>query len=168
MYNIKEVIERMKKVANISSNASLARLLNISYNTLNTWIKRNKLPQEVLIEFAKKFNTSLDYLIFGHIEPDEIEKIEDQKITNEIEFIYYGEYEPLNITINSKLKLNSTLLHSGAYYLLKQNDIYYIAKAYFNPFEENVLIKTSFFEKTIKKDIFLQYKIGLIQEITKL
>ena len=163
MYNIKDLINRMKIVANISSNADLARELNVSYNTLNTWIKRNKFPQEILISFAKKYNTSLDYLIFGYNEPENNKK-EDKNS----ELIYYGEFEPLNISKPSKLILDNTLLQSEAYYLLMQDSIYYIAKVSFNPFELLATIITPSFTATIKKDDFLKYNIGLIKDIIKI
>ena len=69
LYNIKEVIEKMKQIANIDSNVQLAKIFNVSYNTLNTWIKREKFPQEILIEFVKKYNCSLDYLVLNKKTP---------------------------------------------------------------------------------------------------
>ena len=165
MYNIKDIINRMKKVANIESNAALARELNVSYNTLNTWIKRNKFPQEILISFVKKYSTSLDYLIFGCNEQETncLSKTNEFKENNE--YIYYGEFEPLNINRASKLVLDSTLFHSGAFYLLLQKSVYYIAKVYFNPFESTATIKTPYFNTTIKQEEFLKYNLGLIKDI---
>jgi len=155
MYNIKDIIKRMKQISNIESNANLARNLNVSYNTFNTWLKRNKFPQETIIEFAKRYNTSLDYLIFG------------KDNNNNRDFIFYGQYEQLNIYPGSKLNIDKNILHSNGYYLIKQRDIYYIAQAFFNPFTKIVTLKTPEFTRTIKEEDFNNINIGLIINIHK-
>ena len=167
MYNIKEVVTRMKQVANIQSNADLARDFNVSYNTFNTWLKRDKFPQEIILDFANRYNTSLDYLIFGknsHNSNENLLSIEN--IETGKEFIFYGQYEPLNILPKSKLKLDPNILHSSGHYLIKQRDIYYIAQAFFNPFEETVTLKTAQFTYTIKEEEFYNICIGLIVDTT--
>ena len=65
MYLIKDVILKMKKIAGVDSNIELSKYLNISYNTLNTWIKRGKLPQETILSFCEQNNCSLDYLLLN-------------------------------------------------------------------------------------------------------
>ena len=65
MYDIKRVIDKIKQIANLKSNADLARLLNISYNTLNTWIKRNSIPFNVITCVSQEFNISLNWLFLN-------------------------------------------------------------------------------------------------------
>ena len=144
MYNVKVLVDKMKQIAKLKTNTDLAKELDVSYNTLNTWLKREKLPQEVILNFASNHNASLDFLL---LESSTLEKEEEalfsptittittnkQNITTNSNnhtkyFIYYGEYEPLNIKPGDKLELDSALLHSNAHYLLKYDDIYFIAK----------------------------------------
>jgi len=174
MYNVKLLIDKMKQIANLKTNIDLAKELNVSYNTLNTWIKREKLPQEVILSFASQYSTSLDFLL---LESNIFEKDEDdlfsalskqnrpESITqnNTQKFIYYGEYEPLNIKTGDVLELNSTLLHSNGHYLLKYDDIYFIAQVMLNPLTNNATVITS--NKTTNNiDIinFKTHKIGII------
>ena len=131
MYNIKELIKKMKIIAQVDSNIKLAKVFNVSYNTLNTWLKRNKFPQELLIEFCIKYNCSLDYLILNKDLYNEHKK----EIKNElVELNYYGEYEKLNIHFKSKLILQKNKLINNGFYLVKKNEIEFIAQINFNPF----------------------------------
>jgi len=170
MYDVKELIDRLKYIANLKTNVDLAEELNISYNTLNTWIKRGKLPQDILIGFSKKFNISLDYLIFGKIEQS-IKEDKQTSLFNNIEsidsekFIYYGQYRELNINFKTELKLNKTLIHSGAYYLLFKGNIYFISKATIDIFKNLVILDIdSNLTNNISLQEFKALKIGLIIE----
>ena len=176
MYNIKDLIDKMKLVAKLKTNIDLANELSVSYNTLNTWLKRKKLPQEVIINFAKKYNVSLDYLLlnkeFSNNEADNLFnscsdaniKATHNNIDNTVDkFHYYGDYEPLNIKNGDILELNSALFHSNGHYLLKSNDIYFIAKVIINIFENSVKIITSDnYSNTIDLSTFKSYNQGLI------
>ena len=169
MYNIKDIITRMKHIANIQSNADLARDFNVSYNTFNTWLKRDKFPQEIILDFANRYNVSLDFLIFGKRKNSQNSN-ENLSSTKNIEiskeFIFYGRYEPLNISPKNKLNLDANILHSSGYYLIKQREIYYIAQVFFNPFEQTVTLKTSQFAYTLKEEEFYNINIGLIIDIS--
>ncbi len=174
MYNIKLLIDKMKQIANLKTNIDLAKELNVSYNTLNTWIKREKLPQEVILSFASQYNASLDFLLSesnisekdeNSLFPPLSKQNKPESITqnNTQKFIYYGEYEPLNIKIGDVLELNSTLLHSNGHYLLKYDDIYFIAQVTLNPLTNNAIVITP--DKTPNNiDIisFKAHKIGII------
>ena len=177
MYDIKEVINKMKQIANIDSNASLARKLNISYNTLNTWIKRHKLPQEVILSFCKEYNCSLDYLLledntnptlFNSNQKDSIEKKNSNETSEIYNFIYYGSIDneqsfnkPLNLTINT------TLIHSNSYYLLNKENIYLVAKCSFDIFDNIVYIENENITHKISLDNFKEINRGLITNITQ-
>ncbi len=163
MYSAKELIGRMRKIAGLDSNIELARYFKVSYNTLNTWLKRNKLPQEVILEFAKKNGCSLDYLIFNKVNSiSSIKNKEEPKIT---EFPYFGEYEPLKIGLNSVIKLDTDKIFSGGYYLCEIDNIIFIAQAKFDPFNKTVLLKNSTFEKKITMEKFNTIKKGLIVSV---
>ncbi len=171
MYDVKDLIEKMKLVAKLKTNTDLAKELNVSYNTLNTWLKRKKLPQEVIINFANKYNTSLDYLL---LKSNPSDNVQINLFNNEAEipidsgtllqsFVFYGEYEPLNIKPGDILELNSTLLHSDAHYLLHYNDIYFIAKVIINIFSDSAtIITTDNYKKEININNFKDHNMGMI------
>lgn len=48
------------------SQKELAALINESYNTLQSWINRNRLPNvEQAVKIAQVLNTSVEYLTLG-------------------------------------------------------------------------------------------------------
>lgn len=169
MYDIKKVITKIKYLMNIESNIDLAKRLNVSYNTLNTWIKRGKLPQEVLYNLASEYKASLDYLLF-----EDSEKINrangnlldesNSTDTNILSFTYYGTFDALNIKPGDILTLNSTLLHSGGYYILYKENIHIITESIFDIFNKRVTIKSYDKSTTIDINEFKRYNIGLIIE----
>ncbi len=178
MYNVKILIDKMKQISNVKTNTDLAKELNVSYNTLNTWLKRGKLPQEVIFNFANKHNASLDFLLLDtNIEKQENSLFSSnltskkQNITTDInsniqEYIFYGEYEPLNIKPGDILELNSTLLHSNGHYLLKYNDVYFIARVIINVYTNKAIVKTLDNIQNIIDLIDLKsHNIGIITKI---
>ena len=170
MYDIKEVISKMKLIANVDSNIALANLLDISYNTLNTWIKRSKLPQEILISFCKKYNCSLDYLLLNKKEEQNLFKTKQQtdNLNNaqntEYSFIYYGKIDGFE-SLKLKLVINKKLLHSNALYLLKKNNIYIVASCSFDIFNNIVSIDSNNLKHTTSIDNFYKLNQGLITSI---
>jgi hypothetical protein len=172
MYDIKKVINKMKQIANIDSNASLARLLNISYNTLNTWIKRHKLPQEVILSFCKKYNCSLDYLLLEDNNNPTLfinNTIKNNNETSEIySFIYYGDIKnEQNFNKPLELTINTTLMHSNSYYLLNKENIYLVAKCSFDIFDNIVYIENENITHKISLDNFKEINRGLITNIAQ-
>ncbi len=161
MYNAKELLSRMKDVASVNSNSALAKLLNVSYNTLNTWLKRNKLPQEVILGFSNRYNCSLDYLIKGDKNNN---SFKNENISAEVdELPYFGTFEYLNLNYGSNVKIDTANIYSGGFYLLKKNDIYFVAQALINPFSEKVkLTDGALIDEIITMQEFLNIKIGLI------
>ena len=173
MTNIKDIISKLKEIANLNSNIELAKYLEISYNTLNTWIKREKIPQEVLLNFCIKNNCSLDYLLLDT--KNSLNK--EQPTANEkqtpnsnptFSFNYYGIYKELNIEHSATLTLIKDTFHNNGYYLLKINDIYAIANVEFDIFGSNVTIKLPSNNHTISLEEFKKFNIGLIVSIAKL
>jgi len=165
MYEIKEVIENMKKISAIKSNTELANFFNVSYNTFNTWIKRKKFPQEILLYFCKKFDCSLDYLLFNKENPTTLFEHSNVSLNEEESLIYYGEYKDLNIKVGTKLVLKSALFHSGGYYILTKNSVYTIAKCNFNLFDSLVKIDENGTIYNIDFNEFKSINRGLITNI---
>jgi len=167
LYDIKELIDKMRYLSNADSNVKLANFLNVSYNTLNTWIKRGKLPQDILIEFAKKHNCSLDYLVLNKEEQNTLSSNKTtllnntELLINNI-FTYYGSFFALNINNGAKLILDTDTLHSNAYYLLKKDNIYFIAKVNLNIFTNRATIILNDYIKELPIEEFNLLKQGLI------
>lgn len=65
MDNIKEIIGRIKQSKNVSTNTKLAEKLGVSYNTLNTWIKREKIPEKIIQDIVQSEQLSYDWLLNG-------------------------------------------------------------------------------------------------------
>ncbi|PWB83094.1 MAG: hypothetical protein C3F11_08350 [Methylocystaceae bacterium] len=59
------VIERMKKVAECDTDASLATAINTSRSNIAKWRKRNSVPYMEVFKFSVKYKTSVDYLLTG-------------------------------------------------------------------------------------------------------
>lgn len=65
IYIAQNIIERLKVFFNYKDNIQLCERLNIKYNTLNTWLQRNKIPHDLLVDLAQANNISLNWLFFG-------------------------------------------------------------------------------------------------------
>lgn len=65
MDSAKIILKRMSDVSGITTNKELAEALGISYNTLNTWIKRDSIPIEMINEFVQKKQLSYNWLLIG-------------------------------------------------------------------------------------------------------
>lgn len=63
--SVEQILTRMKKASGISSDASLARMLNLSRQAIANAKKAGKIPDAWLIKFAEKFNTSASWLKNG-------------------------------------------------------------------------------------------------------
>jgi hypothetical protein len=59
------IIERLMKYFNVTQFKDLSDLLNVNYATFSTWIRREKIPYELLIELSIKKGISLDWLLAG-------------------------------------------------------------------------------------------------------
>jgi hypothetical protein len=60
-----DVLERMKKSANLKNDSRLARLLGVTPQALSNYKKRSKVPSDLLIKFADMQGLSVDWLLSG-------------------------------------------------------------------------------------------------------
>jgi hypothetical protein len=166
MYDIKDVINKMKLIANIDSNANLARLLDISYNTLNTWLKRHKFPQEILIAFCKEYNCSLDYLLLNKDTKVNLFNQDNNTANypkNADNFTYYGNISNIpELNTPTTLTLDKEKLHSNSYYLLFKENIYTVALCKFDIFNNTVSITIDSNTNILPLEIFNTINKGLI------
>lgn len=65
MTSFSAIIERLMKYFNVTQSKDLSDLLNVNYATFSTWIRREKIPYELLIELSIKKGISLDWLLAG-------------------------------------------------------------------------------------------------------
>lgn len=54
---------RLRTALNAKSNVQLAKILDVPYSTLNTWLTRNSLPVETIISKSVCDNISIDFLL---------------------------------------------------------------------------------------------------------
>jgi len=170
IYDIQEVIKKMKVISNISTNVALANLLKVSYNTLNTWIKRGKIPQEVLLDFCNTYQCSLDNLLLNRKDKypllftinsnKNINKSHINKLQSRERIVFYGEYKPLNIRAGTEIEIDKSLNYSYAYYLLFKENIYFLSQVVLNPFKERAYINEYDIEISLKE--FNEIKIGVL------
>ena len=62
MYNVKNIIDKLILHSNSKNNKELAEKIGISYNTLNTWLKRGVISIDPIFNYVKENNLSLDFL----------------------------------------------------------------------------------------------------------
>lgn len=62
MYDIKNIIDKLILHSNSKNNKELAEKIGISYNTLNTWLKRGVISIDPIFNYVKENNLSLDFL----------------------------------------------------------------------------------------------------------
>lgn len=65
MENIKEILNRLCLFYGVSNNRKLSEKININYNTVSTWIKRDSIPYEKLHKIVQKESISYDWLLTG-------------------------------------------------------------------------------------------------------
>jgi hypothetical protein len=173
MYDIKELIERMKSIANITTNVQLAQIFNVSYNTLNTWIKRKKLPQEQIIQFCEKYSCSLDFLIFNKERPTPSSLFTQTETTptnsdtktqieESYDYKFKGIYEPLQIEPGDRVTLNKDALVTPAYYLINKDGIELITLVRIDPFRKIVEVPEYNYSLTLEQ--FQNINQGLIEK----
>lgn len=65
MSTIKEILERISERTGFKKDVDIASVLGVPKTTLSTWKQRNSIPYEMLIEYAKREQIALDWLILG-------------------------------------------------------------------------------------------------------
>jgi len=65
--NIKftDIVTRLMKYFDVINSKDLSEKLGVNYATLSTWIRREKIPYELLIDLCVKAKISLDWLLAG-------------------------------------------------------------------------------------------------------
>jgi len=89
MKSIKDIILRLHDVYSVKNNKQLALKMNVNYNTINTWIKRDAIPYDKLHEVVQKEQISFDWLLDGIGEMCKNENIAPTESTNDKEFMLY-------------------------------------------------------------------------------
>ena len=62
---LSEVLSRIGKLSNVSTDAEIAHVLGVSPQTLSTWKRRETIPYEKVCDFAVLNDVSLDHLLLG-------------------------------------------------------------------------------------------------------
>ena len=65
MDNAKTILKRMSDVTKAGTNKELAEKLEVSYNTLNTWVKRDNVPMDIINSFVNSEQLTYDWLLSG-------------------------------------------------------------------------------------------------------
>lgn len=63
--NVSEILDRMKVVTDIATDANLAAHLGVSNKTVSSWRTRNSIPIEAVLQISQEANCKIDYLLFG-------------------------------------------------------------------------------------------------------
>jgi hypothetical protein len=71
-----DVLERMKKSANLKNDSRLARLLGVTPQALSNYKKRSKVPSDLLIKFADMQGLSVDWLLTGEGPSSRVSSVE--------------------------------------------------------------------------------------------
>ena len=60
-----EILERLKKITQVKTDAGLSEALGVSPQTLSSWKGRDSIPYSICIELARERGISLDWLLAG-------------------------------------------------------------------------------------------------------
>lgn len=64
-----EVIERMKRAANLKNDSRVARTLGVTPQAISNYKKRGAIPADLILRFAELYGLSVDWLVTGEGEP---------------------------------------------------------------------------------------------------
>ncbi|GCU11577.1 TPA: phage repressor protein [Klebsiella pneumoniae] len=73
---IDAVLLRLMSLFNVDNDSELARVLNVNRQTLASWRKRDSVPYSICINIAEERGVSLDWLLTGKGEEEEVSKVE--------------------------------------------------------------------------------------------
>lgn len=114
MKNIKHILDRLREVYQVPNNRQLSTKIEVNYNTMATWIKRDIVPYEKLHDLVQKENISFDWLLNGVGEKylnskistsTHIKSTEDNRDSEDF-ILFYDEYERMENYQHIKLILN--------------------------------------------------------------
>jgi len=84
--NIKNIIIKMKSIAQVSKDNELAQVMDVEKATLSSWKnKRKEIPLQYLVDFCDEYSISLDWLIRDTLAENKIK-------SDEIKMPYYVDY----------------------------------------------------------------------------
>ncbi|MFU2054333.1 helix-turn-helix domain-containing protein [Gallibacterium anatis] len=63
--NSLEIMDRMKKISNVSSDKGLAEILGIAPQSITKWKNNDLVPFEQILKIANTYDISIDWLIYG-------------------------------------------------------------------------------------------------------
>ncbi|MFA9499928.1 helix-turn-helix domain-containing protein [Mannheimia sp. E30BD] len=76
-----EVLQRLRKVADVTTNKELSVVLGINEKTLSGWSNRNSMPIETILEAAKKYKCDLNWLLLGESKEQKLDTSERMLLT---------------------------------------------------------------------------------------
>jgi hypothetical protein len=131
MKNIKNILERLKDVYAVPNNRQLANKIDVNYNTMATWIKRDIIPYEKLHELVQKEQLSFDWLLSGvgvkyRNQPIQTTKMSIENEETDKDFLlffyqyhFFNENPTVGVIINNPYKIYGNnplltfMLHDG-------------------------------------------------------
>jgi len=125
MNKVKPIIERLKKLYQLTNNRELSNKLKIKYQTLTTWLQRDKVPYELLEQIAQNENISLDWLLTGKGSMQVSDENSDQIFVNFFEDISASAgYGAINHNLSpEKIEFSTALIKSFNINNIKNIDI---------------------------------------------
>jgi len=111
MENIKSILERLQILYKAPNNRQLAEKMNVNYNTLNTWIKRESIPYELLHGIVQNENISMDWLFRGKGEMRPITVNRDDSTKDNSSNKTIGNN---NNILNGNININTSEFNHGA------------------------------------------------------
>jgi len=97
----KNILDRLSSSLECSNDTELTELLGVARTTLSSWRSKSSIPIDKLSEIAKKYDLSLDYLVFNkpQVTKTEITPI-DEELIFEIESCLKSKDSGLKLVTN--------------------------------------------------------------------
>ncbi|OOS01062.1 hypothetical protein B0186_04815 [Canicola haemoglobinophilus] len=77
-----EVFKRLRQLEGVSTNKELANRLGVNEKTLSGWQTKNTIPLDTLLEFANRYEASVDWLLTGESKGTELDEMEQLLLNN--------------------------------------------------------------------------------------
>lgn len=96
MRTVNEILDKIKQIKGLKSDAGLAQLLNVKPSTVANWRARKTLPFENIVAFCEDENINISWLLTGQITTQYID-VDGQKVltTAKEHGLYKKEEKPL-------------------------------------------------------------------------
>lgn len=66
-HSLASVLARLKQLTGSATDVQLARVLDVSPQTLSSWKVRDSIPYSLCVSIAKKHSCTLDWLLLGEL-----------------------------------------------------------------------------------------------------